>query len=95
MNDEQRDSLPAVESKQAQVAECASCGRVAVVLCGNCIRPAGTRSNPVRLYTSDQVEEAVLKWCGFPAQTIENVRHALAMEATEGIDRTNQETPPT
>lgn len=72
----------------SQIVECATCGRVAVVLCGSCSVPP---DSPKR-YTADEVEDAILRWCGFPERTIENVRHAFEMERTGGIDR-SQETP--
>lgn len=76
----------------SQVVECATCGRAAVVLCGNCIAPGEGQVPQVKRYTADQVEEMILRWCGWPQRTIENVRHAFAMEATGGIDR-SQEKP--
>lgn len=95
MSTEQRDSIPAppAEKLKAQVAECEKCGRAAVVLCGNCIAPGEGQSPQVKRYTADEVEDMILRWCGFPERTIENVRHAFAMEATGGIDTANQEKP--
>jgi hypothetical protein len=65
----------------SQVVECASCGRAAIVICPTCTKPGGRQ-----VYTADQIEEAILRWCGWPDQTIENVRHAMKMEACGGLD---------
>ena len=72
-----------VAKEKAQTAEGATCGRVALVLCGICHVP---ENEPTR-YTPDEVEDMILRWCGFPERTIENVRHAFKMEATGGIDK--------
>jgi hypothetical protein len=71
----------------AQVVECASCGRAAIVVCGSC-----NTTDPKR-YTADEIEEMILRWCGWPDRTIENVRHALMMEACGGVDRGPEKTP--
>jgi hypothetical protein len=67
----------------SQIAECEKCGRAAVVVCLECHPTCG---DVPKRYTADQVEEAITRWCGFPERTIENVRHALAMEACGGVE---------
>jgi len=75
----------------SQIVECQTCGRAAIVLCGACNQPAG---EPKR-YNLAEVEEMILRWCGFPERTIENVRHAFEMEASGGVEGGPvPETPP-
>lgn len=66
-----------------QTIECEMCGRVAVAVCGHCSVPPPEQ--PKR-YTGEQIEEMILRWCGWPDRTIENVRHALKMDACGGVD---------
>jgi len=74
----------------SQVVECEKCGRAGIVICPTCTKPGGTQ-----VYTADQVEDAILRWCGFPERTIENVRHALKMEACGGVEGGPLPEPPT
>ena len=68
----------------APTVECPGCGRVALVLCGNC---QATPPDAPKRYTLDEVEDMILRWCGFPERTIENVRHAFKMEACGGVEK--------
>lgn len=69
----------------SQVVECSGCGRAAVVVCLNCHPTCG---DVPKRYTADQIEEMILRWCGWPQTTIENVRHAI--KAHEGTERERQ-----
>jgi hypothetical protein len=70
----------------SQIVECATCGRVAVALCGFCNTTTNLEPEQPRRYTGDEIEEMILRWCGWPDGTIENVRHALKMEACGGVE---------
>ena len=65
----------------APTVECPGCGRVALVACGHC---HGTIADEPKRYSADEVEDMIVRWCGFPERTIENVRHAFKMEACDG-----------
>lgn len=71
------------ETKVSQVVECATCGRAAVVVCLECHPVCG---DVPKRYTGEEIEEMILRWCGWPDRTIENVRHALKMEACGGVE---------
>jgi len=96
MSQDEPDALPPMGFRLTQTAECTKCGRVALVLCGNCIAPGeGQEPQIKRAYTADEVEDAIMRWCGWPGPTIENVRHALKMEACGGVEGGPLPEPPT
>jgi hypothetical protein len=71
------------EKAVSQVVECSTCGRAAVAVCSFC----NTTAQDLKRYTAEQVEDMILRWCGWPDRTIAIVRHAFMMEACGGMDR--------
>lgn len=73
-----------------QVVECVSCGRAAVVVCLHCHPTCG---DVPKRYTVDQIEEMVLRWCGWPERTIQNIRYVVKCQETTERERRETSLP--
>lgn len=72
----------------SQVVECATCGRAAMVVCGVCLGVQdGMEATEPKRYTVEEIEEMILRWCGWPDRTIDNLRYALKAEDTTARER--------